>query len=77
MKYSNKKQKQKRDTFPCKTCITYIICFQERDDPFPKIVKCPIFDTWWKNYQYPEQRWHIYDKFFPPKPSVEEKYNYE
>lgn len=65
MKYSNKKQKQKRDTFPCKSCITYVICLYERK---LDVTNCSILKTWWLSYQYPEQRWYIYDKFFPPRP---------
>lgn len=76
MKYSNKKQKQKRDTFPCKTCITYVICLHERNQD---VTTCPILKEWWFHYKYPEQRWYIYDKFFPPRPEKQpgSMYDYE
>jgi len=76
MKYSNKKRKEKLDAFPCKTCITYVICLHERNQD---VTMCPILKEWWLHYKYPERRCYIYDKFFPPKPRTVDhsQYNYE
>jgi hypothetical protein len=60
------KYKEKRETFPCRYCITYVICLEKSKEYV--ISDCSILTDWWKkikNTIFADQRFYLYEKYFP------------